>query len=170
MTIEPIRTMNEKEKRDQQFREAEERERQVLSSLVANHPHMSNLVTTPLGAGTSNDGWITSATTSVLAEVKVRNKTTDAAIYIDTAKHFRLIQMAQATSTLPILFDLCMKSNKMLAVDLSRTGCTHTTITFYHRIFDRVMTSEVTVYPSTSIVDTFAFSGLTYLPSNTSNI
>lgn len=147
--------MSTKEQRDQLFREAEERERQVLTWLADHHPHMHSLTTTPIGSYDANDGWITSADTRITAEVKVRKKTREAPIYINTAKHFKLLELAQATSSLPLLFDYCRYDGSLLVVDLSRSVITHTTKTILHSIYHKEVTSNITIYPSTSIIDVY---------------
>jgi len=147
--------MNETEKRDALFRVAEERERKCMDMLVASHPDLSNLIHSPLETFAWNDGWLLSGTTTITSETKIRNKYIEDPIYLNTSKHFALLNMASLDGSLPLLFDFCVKSRQMLVVDLSRTGVTHSSRTNWHQIKERHITSNVTYYPTTSILDIY---------------
>lgn len=135
------------------------RERKCMDMAVDRHPHLSNLIHTPLGSYSWNDGWLTSATTlHITGETKIRNKYTTDLIYLNTSKHRALLSMAEVDGTLPVLFDFCTKDRAMLVVDLSAPGVVFSSITIYHRIQQRRITSAIAIYPRTSIVDVYPLS------------
>lgn len=155
MAIHPTRPGASIMNREHLFDLAEQRERKCMNMLVNGHPHLSDLIPTPQGSFAWNDGWLTSGETRITCETKIRWKYIEDPIYLNTAKHFALLNMAKVDGSTPVLFDFCERSRRMLVVNLSLPGVIHSADTHWHRIKQRRIPSKLTYYPSTSIIDVY---------------